>query len=67
MDMDWIIFATASGAIATTGTQYVKIPGKITKFEKSEELDGVTMFDITVKPTRVAESGALVTPAYVTV
>lgn len=62
-----IIFATASGAIATSGTQYVKLPAKITKFEKGEELDGVTMFDITIKPTRVQESAAIVVPAYVTV
>ena len=62
-----IIFATASGTIATSGTQYQKLPAKITKFEKGEELDGVTMFDITIKPTRVTESGAIVVPAWVTV
>lgn len=62
-----IHFATASGAIATAGTQYVKFAGKITKFEKGEELDGVTMFDITIKPTRATESGSLVLPSWVTV
>lgn len=62
-----LLLASASGTIATTGTQYVKFAGKITKFEKSEELDGVTMWDITIKPTRAMESAALLVPAWVTV
>lgn len=62
-----IHFATASGAIASAGTQYVKFAGKITKFEKGEELDGVTMYDVTIKPTRASESGSRVLPAWVTV
>lgn len=61
-----LLIATASGAIATQGTQYVKFPAKIVKFEKSEELDGVTMFDVTIKPTRASEGGSLLIPTYVT-
>lgn len=62
-----LLLATCSGLIATSGTQGVKMPVKITKFEKSEELDGVTMFDITIKPTRVTESGAIILPTWFTV
>ncbi len=61
-----ILIATASGTIATSGTQYVKMGAKVVKFEKGEELDGVTMFDITIKPTRVSEGGSLLIPTYVT-
>lgn len=61
-----LLIATASGEIATQGTQYVKMPAKVVKFEKSEELDGVTMFDVTIKPTRASEGGSLLIPTYVT-
>lgn len=60
-------YAVASGAIATAGTQYLKFVGVITAFERGEELDGVTMFDITIKPTRASEGGTLLLPSWVTV
>ena len=62
-----IQFAVASGAIATAGTQYLKFVGKIISFERGEELDGVTMYDVTIKPTRASESGTLLVPSWVTV
>ena len=62
-----VLIATASGTIATSGTQYVKMAAKITKFEKGEELDGVTMWDITIKPTRAKESSTIILPTWVTV
>lgn len=61
-----LMVATSSGPIATQGSQYVKMAAKVTKFEKGEELDGVTMFDVTIKPTRAAEGGTLLVPTYVT-
>lgn len=61
-----VLCATASKAPATSGAQYVKMAAKVTKFEKSEELDGVTMFDVTIKPTRAIEAAALLLPTYVT-
>ncbi len=62
-----LLMATCSGLIGTSGTQGVKFPCKVTKFEKTEELDGVTMFDITIKPTRVTESGSIILPSWFTI
>lgn len=62
-----LLLAVASGAIATAGTQYVKFAGKILNFQRGESLDDVTMYDVTIKPTRASEAGALILPTWVTV
>ena len=62
-----IHYAVASGAIAAAGTQYVKFAGIITSFQRSESLDDVTLYDVTIKVTRAISAGALVLPAWVTV
>jgi hypothetical protein len=46
-----VVLGFADGAIATTGTTYVKIEGKILTFDHGEPLDGATTINITFKPS----------------
>lgn len=56
-------FAIADGAIATTGTKYLRITMKISKADESEPLDGV----VTISFEAVPDANAANPPARVTV
>jgi hypothetical protein len=53
-------FAAADGDISASGSVYSRDWYVITKFERSEELGGSRVYNITVQPTVVFEGGAMV-------
>lgn len=58
-----IVLAFADGAIATSGTVYVKIECVVTKFQTGEPLEGAATIDMTIKPAAKGTND----PAYATV
>jgi len=60
-------YAFVSGAIATAGTQGIRAFCQVTKFERAEQIDGVWTYDVTLKPCKYRESGAIVPPEWMTV
>lgn len=42
--------AFANGAIATSGTIYLRVECKIFKFERNEALEGANLYSVTAKP-----------------
>jgi hypothetical protein len=52
--------AAADGDITTTGTVYSRDWYVITKFERTEELGGSRVYSVTLQPTVIFESGAIV-------
>lgn len=53
-------FAAADGDIAASGSVYSRDWYVITKFERSEELNGSLVYNITVQPTVVFAGGQMV-------
>lgn len=45
-----IIFAYATGAIATSGTRYVKLECKVSKFGEDEPIDDAAWIDVELEP-----------------
>lgn len=52
--------AAADGDITTSGTVYSRDWYSITKFERTEELGGSRVYTVTLQPTVVFQSGAIV-------
>ena len=59
-----IEIAAADDAIATNGTTYGRDWYVITKFERSEEMGGARVYNVTLQPTVVFNNGALIEKSY---
>jgi hypothetical protein len=59
--------AVADGPITQAGTTYMRDWFIVTKFDEGQELNSAVVYDVTLQPTVVMVSGALVERTYITV
>ena len=67
LNRDPVEVAAADGDITTNGTIYSRDWYVITKFERTEELGGSRVYNVTLQSTVVFQNGAIVERSFVTV